>query len=236
LARSYSIASDGDAIERRDWNAFLHRDFPSYQTYWLRSVVPLTKRPQPGGFRPKAELDAIGKTDQDVCLAQLNYTVLGHLDVAHGLMQCNPVRPVDFVHAMVRLSAAGDVAHEFLERLTHPTSYDPWSEDEGARARRAWRKNHPELEDIHSYRNRLLHGRLPMSVVDSGTGANWFPKLGRAIDLDWREVTESFDSAEVRKDFDTAYNVLANAWSKVVGYLESNWQAALISIGTDDQA
>jgi hypothetical protein len=100
-------------------------------------VVPLTKRPQPGGFRSKAEFEAIGKTDKDVCLAQLHYTVLGHLDVAHSLVGRDLVQPVDFVHAIVRLSAAGDVAHEFLERFANPTTYDAWSEDDGANARRA---------------------------------------------------------------------------------------------------
>ena len=235
LANSYELASDGDALEQRAWKTFLAGDFPSYAAYWLRSVVPLTKRPRPGGFRPKAELYALGKTDQDVCLAQLNYTVLGHLDVAHQLMLRDPVGSVDFVHAMVRLSAAGDVAHEFLERLAHPTAYEPWIEDEGAKARRAWRKTHRELEDIHNYRNRLLHGRLPMSVVDSATGAHWFPKLGRAIDLDWREITENFDSGRVRQNFDTANNVLADAWSEVVRYVESNWGAALALIGNSDE-
>ena len=42
-----------------------------------------------------------------------------------------------------------------------------------------------------------------MSVVESGTGAYWFPKMGRAIDLDWREITENFDPARGREDFDT---------------------------------
>jgi len=236
LTRTYSLAADGDALEQRAWKAFLASDFPSYATYWLRSVVPLTKRPEPGGFRPKAELETLGKTDQDICLAQLNYTVLGHLDIAHDLIRHPTVGAIDFVHAMVRLSAAGDVGHECLERLTHPTTYDPWSEDEGVKARRAWRKNHPDLDDIHNYRNRLLHGRLPMSVVDSGTGAHWFPKLGRAIDLDWREITEHFDPARVREDFDTANNVLADAWSKVVIYVESNWQAAVAPTITGDSA
>jgi hypothetical protein len=236
VGRTYRLASDGDALEQRAWYAFLARDFPSYEEFWIRSVVPLTKRPEPGGFRPKAELDAMGKTDQDICLAQLNYTVLGHLDVAHGLLGRSPVGPIDFTHAMVRLSSAGDVAHEFLERLAHPATYDPWSEEDGAGARRAWRKSHRELEDIHNYRNRLLHGRLPMGLVDSATGAHWFPRLGHAIDLDWRGITEHFDPARARHDFDTAHNVLADSWSRVVRYIESNWQAAVAAATGGDSS
>jgi hypothetical protein len=132
-------------------------------------------------FRPKVELDAMGKSDEDVCLAHLNYTVLYHLAVAYGLRN-SPVSHDNFVHAIVRLSSAGDVAHEFLGRTAKPGSYDPWSEEQGTQARRDWRRNHRDLEDLHDYRNRLLHGRLPMGIV--GPVGLMMPRLGQAIDLD----------------------------------------------------
>jgi hypothetical protein len=69
---SYSLAEDGDPVEQRAWVEFLAKEFPTYETFWLQAVVPLTKRPEAGGFRPKAELDTMGKSDHDVCLAQLH--------------------------------------------------------------------------------------------------------------------------------------------------------------------
>ncbi len=225
----YTLAVHGDPVEREAWSTFLERDFPSYQTYWLRSVVPLTKRPEPGGFRPKAELDAMGKTDHDVCLAQLHYTILGHLQAAFDLRQARPPLAVeDFVHTVVRLSAAGDVAHEFLGRLTNPGVYDPWSEDAGAHARRVWRRQHPELDDIHNYRNRLLHGRMPMGVIVQGyPGDRWLPMVGHAIDLDWREITEHLDPQRFSHEFDRTQNIAAVAWRKVIEYLENSWRSVL---------
>jgi hypothetical protein len=229
MALKYTIAEDGDSVERAAWAAFAARDFPSYETYWLRSVVDLTKRPEPGGFRPRAELEAMGKTDHDVCLAQLHYTVLGHLQVAYDLWQQRPpLAFVDFVHLIVRLSAAGDVAHEFLGRLAEPGAYDPWSEDAGKRARLKWRGLHPELEDIHNYRNRLLHGRWLMGVqVPGWPGDIWLPMIGHFIDLDWRDITENFDRERFGREFDRTQNIAAVAWRTVVEYLESNWRLAI---------
>jgi hypothetical protein len=229
VAPEYTLAIDGDSVERRAWSTFLKHDFPSYETYWLQSIVSLTKRPGPGGFRPKAELDVMGKTDHAVCLAQLHYTVLGHLQAAYDLRNARPPLAVeDFVHIIVRLSAAGDVAHEFLGRLTNPGAYDPWSEDAGARARHAWRKLHPELDDIHDYRNRLLHGRMPMGVIVSGfPGDLWLPMVGHAIDLDWRDITEHFDRQRFSREFDRTQNIAAVAWRAVVKYLETNWRSVL---------
>ena len=45
---TYTLARDGDPLEQYTWTAFLSRAWPSYQTYWQRCVVPLTKRPKPG--------------------------------------------------------------------------------------------------------------------------------------------------------------------------------------------
>ena len=227
MGTTYDLETEGDPVEARAWASFVAEEFPSYEVFWRERVVPLTKRPEAGGFRPKAELVEMGKPDQEVCLAQLQYTVLGHLLVAYDFRQNHPVGAEGFVHAMVRLSAAGDVAHEFLERLANPDAYGAWSEKDGDQARRVWRKDHPDLDDVHNYRNRLLHGRLPMTLFDPTSGVRWFPRLGEAIDLDWREVTETFDLQRAAEKFETANHVLDEAWQRVLVYLEANWKAAL---------
>jgi len=126
MAADDRLAVHGDPVDREAWSTFLESDFPSYQTYWLRSVVPLTKRPEPGGFRPKSELEAMGKTDHDVCLAQLHYTILGHLQAAFDLRQARPPLAVEnFVHtlfvfrppAMWHMNSSG--ASPILASTTH---------------------------------------------------------------------------------------------------------------------
>ena len=44
-----------DSLEQNAWRDFVATDWPSYETYWIRSVVPLTKRPLGITFRPKVE-------------------------------------------------------------------------------------------------------------------------------------------------------------------------------------
>ena len=72
----YTIADHGDDFERAAWVSFLQAEFPSYQSFWQRHVVPLTNRPTNIQLKDDATLKAEGKEPEDVAIAQLHYTVL----------------------------------------------------------------------------------------------------------------------------------------------------------------
>src|SRR5215831_13218428 len=69
------------------------------------------------GFKSDTELASIGCGPEDMCLAQLHYTVLGHLSVAFNYRRISQPEAPDFTHAVIRLSSALDVADEILGRI-----------------------------------------------------------------------------------------------------------------------
>lgn len=180
------------------------------------------------GFRSDAELWAVGKCHEDICLAQLHYTVLVHLGEASGLRRAHGIGAENLTHAVVRLSAATDVADELLGRWTWRGSFKPWDERDGDRARRRWREGgRSELAGLRKSRNRLLHGRvLPLMQED---GVCCYPRFGRESRyLDWRDVTGTQGWNLVR-DFATTDSLLDGAWKAVLDYLETQWRDRLLT-------
>ena len=75
----YTLAQHGDPFERHYESLFISRAFPSYERFWQRFVVPLTNRPIDIRFKTPEDLNAIGKGDREICIAQLHYSILRHL-------------------------------------------------------------------------------------------------------------------------------------------------------------
>jgi hypothetical protein len=226
----YTLTNAGDAAERVAWQRYLATGFPAYQRFWQERIVELTGRPAHIYFKTDAELSLIGRGHDDLCLAQLHYTVLTHLEAAWALIDRPAMCQVDFTHAIIRLSSVTDVADEFLERLTQlPGTYKSWSEEDGQAARIEWRKRgHRELQPLRSYRNRLVHGRVFMNVVDAGTGAILAPRIGLETGhIDWRLIQREFDPAQVLRDYAPLPQILVGAWGDVLNYLQANWTKAL---------
>lgn len=232
---AYSLSSDGDGYEQRYYHAFIKAEFASYDTFWAKHVVPLTNRPVDIHFKTDAQLAATGKTAQDLCVAQLHYTVLRHLARVYEIRHLAQVSIDDLTEGMVRLSGAQDVAFELLERYTNPTLYDPWlARESGGKkgskeARQAWQKmdGYP-LQDLRDYRNHLVHGRVSPGVIVNGM---WYvPAIGReAAYFDWRVVTQHPNPASlVGSDLVMPEAVLGDAWDSTVKYFESKWQKHLI--------
>jgi len=140
----HRLAIDGEPLEKRSWDLFLQGQFPGYETFWQRDIVPLTNRPDNWHFKTDQELKQIGKVDRDICIAQLHYTVLVHLHRAFEILfSRDGVGRDELTEGIVRLSSALDVADELLERFNNPTSYDPWKDrgnKGGQGARDSWRK------------------------------------------------------------------------------------------------
>jgi hypothetical protein len=241
--KTYKLKSDGDPVERKYWDLFLRDQFPSYETVWAKSVVPVTGRPDHGGFKSDEALAKIGLGPEDMCNAQLHYTAFTHLVRAFVLKEDEGgwlINPDQFLEAIVRLAAATDVADELLQRATNSGRYAPWAD--GRAARRHWREAHNyPLQELRDYRNRLLHGYLvpyqavrQMDRVEGGVAvpveqpALRFPKIGRETHyLDWRTLAH-LTPVLVLRDFSYAQTIINDAWAKTVAYIDQEWQANLV--------
>jgi len=229
---SYTLAKDGDNIEQACSRTFLHSEFPSYEEFWLRFVIPVTNRPANINTKSDTELAAIGKDAHDICHSQLHYTVLRHLAHCYALRNVAAVDPEIFIDFMVRLSSALDPADELLQRFAKPKAYNPWSEDDGRAARQEWRKSCVHrVRAVRDYRNKLLHGRVNPTIVlvHPPSGQQLF--LGVRLDrqdayIDWRLVTAS--TSPTNPDFVPLTTIMQEAWDLVLGYVEEQWQAALL--------
>lgn len=232
---AYSLSTDGDAYEQKYYQAFIGSEFTSYNSFWVKHIVPITNRPMDIHFKSNAQLAAVGKTDQDICIAQLHYTVLRHLARVYDIRQQGQVSIDDLTEGIVRLVGAQDVAFELLERYRNPGSYDPWlavaaGRTKGSReARQAWQRfDSNPLQNIRYYRNHLVHGRVSPSV--SLSGALFVPKIGKEDRyFDWRVVTQHPNPTSlVGTDLVGLKDVLENAWNSTLQYFEARWQTYLI--------
>jgi len=227
MASTYTIAKDGDVHERRLWASFAESEFRSYETFWQRRVVPLTHRPDAITLKSDAELAEIGQGPEDVAIAQLHYTCLLHLGSAHDLCSTAGWNREKLSDTLSRLVSATDVADELLQRNARPGCYDPWSEQDGRAARNEWRKTDKALQPLRAYRNRLIHGRVPLEInVSYGTGTVVrLPKFETVDDyLDWRRVAQ----ARAMSDFDTPATLAKRAWRDVIEYVEDRWRRHLL--------
>jgi hypothetical protein len=230
----YRIAIDGDSMEQAAWRMFLEAEFPAYELFWLKNVVPLTHRPRNIHFLDDAALAASGRSAEDIAIAQLHYTVLRHLVSAFLQRTSQHIDEHGLFVGLSRLCGAQDVAFELLQRHTNRGRYGPWLEarqkgglPSGQDAQSDWkRSNSYPLQDIRDYRNKLMHGRTPPALVDP-RGLK-LPAM-RKVDqyCDWRLITGP-GSASNLSDFDLASSLLDSSWRSTIGYLEASWRQHLL--------
>lgn len=227
---NYRLATDGDAVEQNSWPLFIRDQFPSYEKFWLKFVVPLTNRPGDGHFKTDEELIKIGRGISDICIAQLNYSILKHLaqcwHILGDLTDNTGLKQIDLLtEGFARLVGAQDNAFELIERLGNKLQYQPFIEEDGKKARDKYKKdNNYPLQNIRSYRNSLLHGRLLPGILEGSRFC--LPNIGKeTLYLDWRLITElSTHREEYKKDFISVLDILNSAWSETTTYLENNWK------------
>ncbi len=65
--------------EKSYYGMFLHVEFPAYEEFWNAFVTPTTNRPNDIQSKNDAELAAIGRPPEDICISQLHYSVFRHL-------------------------------------------------------------------------------------------------------------------------------------------------------------
>jgi hypothetical protein len=230
----YSLQVDGDGVEQHYYDLFIAPEFPEYGHFWAKHVPPLTNRPNNIHFKDDQALIAANHTAEDICIAQLHYSILRHLARVYEVRQL-PFINLDFLtEVFVRLTGAQDIAFEMLERYTNRARYDPWvaagnREQPGSReAKQEWqRKNSYPLQNSRDYRNHLVHGRMLPSVAAE---TYYFPSIGHENQyFDWRAITGSNAwQAEIGKTLLTGYQVAQSAWDETLGYFRTEWNRHLL--------
>jgi hypothetical protein len=242
---TYRLALDGDSVEREYWSIFIQCEFPVYESFWQQHIVPLTNRPYNIHFKSVAELNTMNKTDNDVCIAQLHYTVLIHfIRVFHLRSIPDDMFTVqNLSEGLIWLVSAQDLAFEILTRFKNSTTYHPWfankyksgGKDASQEARSAYQSayqsahiNRP-LQNIRDYRNNLAHGRmLPLIVTDRLR----LPKIGiEDTYFDWRKVTDPQNTPGYNEiDFVPIKSILEQAWLETRDFVNQKWQEELLGI------
>lgn len=236
-----TLLKDGDDFEKYYWTQFLSTDFPSYESYWAKHIVPMTNRPINIHFKESSKLNSEGFTSDDICKAQLHYTTFRHLvrsfEIRNILStKTQTILDTDVLtEGLFHITAAQDVAFEFLQRVAEPNQFDPWAPKKSAsttkspaseEAQKKWKeKNSNPLKDIRNYRNHLTHGRMSPSIQSPPKVL--LPKIGFENSyLDWRLVTDwnQATATTAQADFDSLDNILTYAWKKTTQYLETEWQ------------
>lgn len=229
-----SLATNGDDFERHYHSQFLEKEFPSYEGFWLKFVVPLTNRPLNIHFKTDQELNSLGLGINQIVIAQLHYSVLRHLARAFEIKARIHINLDELTEGIVRIVGAQDIAFELLERHQDPGEYDPWlpvrqGPVEGSReARRAWQEaNNYPLQNIRNYRNNLVHGRLVPGVIGD---EQFIPRIGIEIKyFDWRLITDNPNMAQViGVDLIPANEILNESWDQTLDYFEIQWRQNLI--------
>lgn len=113
---TWSLLTQGDSFER-EWSAFVMDQFPAYEQFWRRHVVPLSFRPrQPDNqfIRPSLAPHLVG-------LADASYAVFYHVAHVHAYEQRMLFRkhPQDFPRPTECLYCFFTHAHSAHEALLH---------------------------------------------------------------------------------------------------------------------
>ncbi len=231
---TYSLKNDGLGVEITAYDDFIKPQFPSYEVFWQKFVVPLTRRPADKQLKTDADLVLIGKGPAEICIAQLHYTVLLQLDRSRRLLCASRFGLDHLVFGLSALVGAQDCAFELLQRFTNPAAYDPWLSHQkkghgrkgSKEAQKDWRdQNRHPLQDIRDYRNSLVHGRTPPVIGFSQVFL--VPKIGKETAyIDWRLVTAVANPP--RADFEHPKIIMTSALDRTVAYFESTWNSKLL--------
>lgn len=235
IMKNYRLAIDGDYYEQKYWSLFIQNQFQSYEDFWIKNIVPLTNRPVDIHFKTDQELTKIGKTANEICIAQLHYSILRHLARVFDILTKGNIDLDNLTEGMSRLCGALDVAFELLERHQNSSKYDPWLEKKngngkigGKEAREAWQKaNSYPLQNLRDYRNHLIHGRMLPGVLGN---VYFLPKIGVESNyFDWRKITDpSNNSGLNQNDLMPAGDILLLAWTETIKYLDNQWKTVLL--------
>lgn len=251
----YSLAVDGDVIEKQAYKDFLRASFSAYEIFWQKFVVPLTGRPKHIFFKDDSELrdmfpnEGLKILHERVCIAQLHYSVLIFLTNAYTSSRNAGRDFQELIRFFSNLYSALDVSTELFARYDRLVNKGKISKDafaanavaEEIKLRCDWRqpdssqKNCPnpnaypkQIEKIRNYRNTLIHGRLMFQGVMPTSRHISVPALGceRAF-LDWREAIKLHQEGKLGGRI-WAKNLAVDTFKTTVEYLQNEWNKNLI--------
>lgn len=227
------LVDAGDQFEKDFWSIFVKDNFPNYETFWQKYTLPLR---EDRGINFKNEpAPEVGKIEQNIHIAQLNYGVLRHLIRCFQILKLIKTTyhfgQYDlFVEGISRLVGALDNSDEILARLKWSNEYNEKSvekiEYEAREARKRWRNEIGDpLQKIRNYRNRIIHGS-PLSVIymDDTNKSICLPQVGKEnLYMDFRLVTSNL-SESTKKDFFPVQRILEELWGETIKYVDDKWK------------
>ncbi len=242
------IAEHGDELEKRFWRQFMSCHFASYETFWQREVVPITNRDmRPALFKTDDELKGLDppKTRLNCYFAQLHYSVMFHLGVAHGIatQDDSEVEYTNLVKGFTALLAATDIAFQLLywwkdkksewEAIRERCEKSATAEkhlfvclEESAKSfDRKWREctsnGAKALRLIRDYRDKLVHRDVGLAVLRNGVAC--------FVKVELQDKYGEWGTAVDQDDFAPASGILWPSWKQTVDYIEQKWKEVLIN-------
>ena len=245
----FNLLENGDDVERKGYKLFLEFQFPSYEVFWQKFIIPLTNRPIDIHTKPDVELqklfvgENIEKIHERTIILQLHYSVFRMLFKAHEIMKIAS-KDLDAVESFFsNMYSALDISAELFARYEKiknniPITIDPFDSRTSVKnsysLRKGWQNKFPypqEIEDIRNYRNLMLHGQMFGSMATAAACFLILPKPSTIEKyLDWRSVGASFHSPQVNNlnDFQHTINIVKPAFDTVIKFLEEEWKRNLI--------
>lgn len=228
----FSLQNDGDTAEKENYT-FINENFPRYEIWWQKNVVPLTNRPNNIHFKNESELSEIGKGYSDIMLAQMSYTVLIHLISLNRLIGDKKMGYKDaFYEFFSRASALIDVTCDFCVIRKTQELKDGLNSDPNLNKMSKYLKESDSIKKyghlvidfslvkpIRTYRNSLLHGVMPPSLN------GMYPILDKISAYeDWRTVTNvKLKTPNILDEFDDPQSIAEDTFNIIVNFLNTNW-------------
>lgn len=240
-----SQVGGGDDIEKRFYRQYIACYFQNYEEYWIEQVAPITNRNmRPQLFKSEKELSELKKSLLHCYFAQLNYSVMFHLGIAHG-QATKPDSEIEYTGLMQGFShllAATDIGFELLYWWRNKRS--DWDailkecqadrngdkhlfvrlEEKAKGFEKCWRDDKDNdaasLTKFRNYRNKLVHRGV--RIVRVVNNISYFPRI------EAQDKYGTWGDNIDQRDFAPASGVLWPAWVETTDYLQQQWGKVLL--------
>ena len=228
----FTLARFGDHHEQRLWS-LVSAEFPAYEIFWCRYVVPLTNRIDPNIPFPQAR-DSWIRLRSDVHqrqeqLAMHNYSVFYYLGRSTERVNLDEAQFPEDVFSL--LDACGDnalafciLAREILADFGLSIDFLPWQKDQLCcpSDRQKPRDRRGGLVEVQEYRDTILHN--PVLGRGTQTSRQFLPKREflEQVKLSWAKAARL--DAEQMVESKLLY---ARLLSEAAAFLQETWEVLI---------